>query len=270
MTNPVDWTTFQASQLRRKQLAHQAANAMQQGNPALAATCLNSWSFAPQRDWMDAVLHQLQARPPSPCNAGRAAISAPTEIPLPTTKPHPPWRYREHLSDHPPPTDIDPLTWGLTRLSTIGEELTPRYRAPWTHEPSPPHTNDSATLQAWIACISGGMYTARDRWEALFLPTSRRVFSSILRARRVPAPRHPVILADHNEAFFYRLMGIDGGTPGWIEIATRVLETSGAPLHNLAALLQIPDWDRAPAGAPPAAATAPRPSNPPSPTWATP
>jgi hypothetical protein len=88
---------------------------------------------------------------------------------------------------------------------------------------------------AWRAWLDGDLARARAAWEALYLEDSRRGLRAVLQGRGVPADRWGPILADHDEALFYRLLGADGGDPGWRELAARVQEAAGAPPASLAA-----------------------------------
>jgi hypothetical protein len=146
------------------------------------------------------------------------------------------------------------VAWGIDELGFLGAEVERRERAAWrnarfTVEPE----RDAQVTALWAEWFSGAPWSIRRTWDALFLPVVRGVFRAVLVARRVPKAVRSRSLADLEDAFFFALVGGAEAIPGWVELATRVLEGSaaldvgaapGGPVDALAGVLGEPAWSQ--------------------------
>lgn len=239
---------------RRRDALSAAAACLLQGQPQAARDLLRQHLRLEDADTAR-LLDHLCGHLPRPAPVPYAALLAdPATLPALAGEPAPDWIWRERLEARlqrmplPAPPDertrVERLAWGLLELASVGAEVERRQRAPWGRVRYPSEAALEATTAAlWAGWFSGNPWSIWADWERLFLPDATRAFAAVLRVRRIPPERRTILLDDLRESFLFMLIGDGQGTPGWRELAVRVLETAAPdPLAALCQHLDTRGW----------------------------
>jgi hypothetical protein len=224
------WSAFRAAQDQRRAQAQAAAVALREGDAAPARRLLAPWAFASDSAACSRVLDRLLETPPVPDSVHLAA----TLGPVPATGPDPAGakEQRAHLfaaaAGTPGLEGADPVAWGLEGLAWLGARIHQTERVAWQQAVTADPLRDAAHKVLWRQFLDGQFWDAQAAAESLWLPAARRGFAAALRARGVPAPERKQYVADYAESFFWMLLGGRDATPGWKEVAVRLLERDGA------------------------------------------
>jgi len=201
-------------------------------------TVFRSWAFADHSPLVTVASRALRLQEPAPSPASLSLALAPTPLgpELSATR-------RVHESSltrlEPVPNDsAHRAAWRIAELDRLGREIEDRERRSWVREWPVDATRDADAAEVWAALFSGNPWGLRDRCEELWLATATRSFSGVLAARDLPSEVRSQVLSDLREAFFYRLLGDGHSTPGWAELAVRVLETIGPVIGPASTLSQ--------------------------------
>jgi hypothetical protein len=210
-------------------------------SPVDAAIAFRAWRFCDDPELLAIAGAALEQHAPTPDAAARALALAPTPAP---DRGHPSHATRRTHESTLNPAELAPVpddashraAWRLAELDRLAREIDDRERRTWRRDwPADPE-RDAAAAEVWAALFSGNPWGLRDRCEALWLGTAKRSFAGVLAARELPPEVRSQALDDLQEAFFYRLLGTGDSTPGWMEIAVRVVETVG-PVIGPASML---------------------------------
>lgn len=223
------WSAFRAAQDQRRAQAQAAAVALRGGDRTAARRLLGSWSFSSDPAACDRILDRLCETPPVPEPAHLAA----TLGPVPATGPDPAGaqEQRAHLFSAAQGAGLDgadPVAWGLEGLAWVGGRIHQTERVTWQQGVDVNPLRDGAHAVLWSQFLDGQFWDAQADAESLWLPAAKRGFAAALRARGVPAPDRKQYVADYAEAFFWMLLGGRDATPGWKEVAVRLLERDGS------------------------------------------
>ncbi|MEZ4316880.1 MAG: hypothetical protein R3F61_05240 [Myxococcota bacterium] len=206
--------------------------------PAHAA--FRSWSFAAHPALLAVAARALDAASPAPSGPALALALAPTPAGLPDTRATRRTHERGLVDSRAlAPLDDTPANgraWQVAELDRLGREVEDRERRSWRRSWPQDPARDAGAAEVWAALFSGNPWGLRERCEALWLGPAMRSFAGVLTARELPMDVRASVLDDLREAFFYRLLGDRTSTPGWLEIAARVVETVEpviGPAHTL-------------------------------------
>ncbi|MBT3224490.1 MAG: hypothetical protein HN348_35935, partial [Proteobacteria bacterium] len=175
-----------------------------------------------------------------------ATLDEPSQLVAPELPEAAPRVYHQRLSalGRREPTPTNCLAWALAELNFLGFEVDrierQTYReVKYAEQPQ----RDTQTAGLWAKWLSGNPWYIREEWEDLFLPVVCRVFRSVFEARHLPAAVRDRCMDDLREAFFYSLLGSGDSSPGWAELAVRVIETqSHGPTLSIARQLDNKGW----------------------------
>ena len=134
--------------------------------------------------------------------------------------------------------------WALENLAFLGEQVESRERAAWGREQFDIKLNeDAAVATLWARLFQGGagVWSDQKKWEALCLPAATASFRQVLSTRELPSGVAKQALTELRDGLWFQLLGGKGGTPGWAEIAARVVETCGG-LPGLTLSLHDEEW----------------------------
>ncbi len=223
------WEVYLQRREQRRARALSAAAALEVGDSAAAAALLDTWSL----DAGDAELlvQRLMAGSPKPSSRQTTALLAdPALLPAPErgqvdVAEH---LHRRRLAAHAPPGDHPALAWALDELSFLGDEVDRRQRRAWQDRPWRSEPDADATAGAlWSGFFSGDAWSAGPIVQQHHLPAAVGCFRDELLTRGLPAGVAQARAQELEGSFFYHLvMGPEGGAPGWLELAARVVETS--------------------------------------------
>jgi hypothetical protein len=160
--------------------------------------------------------------------------------------------YRQSMTDHPyPPSDVlgrsdlgvvhwlqkqaseqdlDFLPFALYHVDLLAEDVTRVEGQAWSTPdfagtPVRSDPQDAATAQAFRWWNSGEKWKVKRLWEELFLEGAVRAMRGVLASARVPADRQSHVLNEARGAFFFLMENSRIPIPGWVAVATRVLES---------------------------------------------
>jgi hypothetical protein len=148
------------------------------------------------------------------------------------------------LQEHAP-TNERSMAWALTQLRQAGDGLAWFARDAWKAETftSDARKDDVAAL-AWTRFFVGDPWNTRAAWEAAYLGPVSGVFRAVMEARRLPGTVRTRCLDDLREAFFYAMIS-HPTSPGWAELAVRVVETCGdGPFSSMLGVLDAQSTER--------------------------
>lgn len=244
----VPWPEFLAERASLLHAAQVASTAWTGGDPEPVAKLLGSWRFAARPSWVRCVMDALEARPPTPSPAhSRAALGDVGDVPPPEARRAARFLHRRHLFAACGPGSVsDPITWGLVCLVQAGEEVEQRERGAWSeHGRRSDAAADRAAAAMWSSFFGGDPWSVRETFEKTWVPVASRAFRAALMAQRVPDHARVDYLRDLKDTLFWYMIGGADGSPGWLEVAARLVETSGSsPVDALAAAASPAGWDR--------------------------
>jgi len=239
----------------RVEWATHAAGRLAAGDPGPARLRLGGFAGAAEDEAWERLLHHLNAGGPSVGRSTTTALLGPIEDlpgrPLPHAAPH---VHRWHLVERSTAQGREAdtlvaLAAAIDELAFLGDEIQRRHRAAWTaHTFEPDDKADARAARLWSGWASDNPYKAMARFRKAYLPAARSAFVAELRALRMRDETRLSMLDQMEEAFAYRLLlpGDATKTPGWVEVALRVLETAGqGPIASLARLLGTHSLDAA-------------------------
>jgi hypothetical protein len=208
--------------VERVAFAHAQAN-------GLTADVFRSWQFV-DTGLVQVALERLE-RGPHPSVMGWSLW-------IPESHPAPAKTRRNHELAQPPshPEPSDPLAACIAMLDWAGREIEDRERRVWRREWPADASADADAGVVWTALVEGRPWAVRELCESLWLKSASQAFAAVLAARDLPREVQRRVLTDLEEAFFYRLLGVEDGPAGWTEIAIRLLETA-SPVEGPAAVL---------------------------------
>lgn len=119
-------------------------------------------------------------------------------------------------------------------VAQIGERLQRVEHQGWQSTWTSHAEHDTEVALLWAGWFGGDPWGIRPAWEKLFLGRCESVFRGVLRARGVPRDAWERCIDELREAFFFQLLGARDATPGWIDLASRVIEEAdGDPVVSL-------------------------------------
>lgn len=249
------WSEFVERRERRRVVA---LSAVPEDGPLRGADlieCLDTWRFVTHSAVLDGLATQLNTKPPSPAPRHRCAVLAPREdLPTPAdpeeSRTEAQWRrwleQHVHVRDAP---RWKAASWALAELSWIGEETERTWRVATSALPSPDDESARRAWTAWPRLSTGDVrawtFVMEGGWEALCWRDAKRSLYAGMGSYRMPYAYRAQILDDVQEAFPYLFMGDGDGSPGWKELAIRVLEDAGGEGQIAALAHALPEgaWE---------------------------
>ena len=233
----MDWSTFMARRRARLTLA----TAAQAGDRAALARAWQGWAFTRDPDLLRRVEAVLRATTPALDPASLMAglgpedtLPTPTGAAADTSEPlHRLWLVRTlaaRKSVTPPAEDQASLLWTIEAIAFFGESVEDRERAAWGREAYPENPKEDAqTAALWARMFQGGPAVWKDQkaWEALCMPPAMASYRQVLSTRELPPGVAKQALTELRDGLWFQLLGGKDSTPGWAELAARVLETMG-------------------------------------------
>ena len=214
--------------------------ALAEGDLLPAATMMRPWRFGEDAALVERLLLTLRQTPPRPSAASRRQLLSRSLPDRPAAdRKQADWLHREHLGDallsDVEDTALTRLAWGLEALRGVGNAIEQRQRQPWADRTvTTAPTEDTHVAAMWQGWFCGDPWALHGEWEALFVPIARRAFITMLEHRGIPRARQNYILSDVLDSATTMMMGSGESSPGWMELAVRVLE--GAPPSPVTAM----------------------------------
>lgn len=245
MTPPatLGWDAFLRLHVARRAAATAATAPLLDGDFAPAAALLAPWRFAADPTLLHPLLHALRAAPPTPDPRPLAAFlvdAADLPAPPPAQRTVAEWIHRVGLTERMrvqvAPTREARIAWGLHELAVLGGEVERYERAAWaSHAWAVDPPRDARIARFWSAWLGGDPWGVEPVVDTVLVPVVQRAFRAAMERHGVPPSLRAGIVAEvARQLMLVLLRPTDGGLPGMLDIASRVLET--APPDPLAAV----------------------------------
>ena len=149
---------------------------------------------------------------------------------------HERWLAAAGLGCHEPSPEASER-WARVRLQRLGVRMAAEARGAWA-EGWTPRADDAVAAAVW-ADLATSSWGQRAALEAMWLGPAQRAFRAVCGSRSLPRSAVDQASRGLRDALYYRLVLPDrSGLPGWLSLATRVLETAPAgPLGPLLSTL---------------------------------
>lgn len=238
------WPEFLERRERRAIDARVAAEALRGGDASPAGALLGAWRFVDHPDLLGAGMSALAASQSHPAHRWAALPFAPRSTLTPPAADDLPEFFLRREAGWSCAARVapEPLAWTVEALAFFGEEVNLRERAAFAARSFPLRAEkDEAARRLWSEWFRTG-YADRDRWVKLFAGPVHDAAKSALNARKYPAAVKDRLLgagpdsdSELSELAFDQLFLGEAALPGWVDVATRVLETAGrSPVDRLA------------------------------------
>lgn len=231
------WTDFLERRERRAMDASGAAVELGRGEAAGAASLLCPWRFASHPDLLGVMMDALRATESQPAHRWRALPFAPrSAFKVPKVDDLPEFYHRREAGwGLTARSAVDPLAWTLESLAFFAEEVDLRERAAFTTRTFATRPDrDDACRKLWAEWFRTG-FADRDRWTRLFAGPVHEAAKTALLARKYPSSVRDRLLgsapsaeSELSELAYDQLLFAPSDLPGWVDVATRVVETGGA------------------------------------------